>query len=190
MPTLILLRHGEADRNLESRPLTEIGHKEAEMLAKRLKTMKIDKIFASDLVRAQQTLKHYLDETKTSAEVITTSKLQEIYRTIIGGNPDTNTNEERTKKDSIRGEEIYQELKTEKGRIAIFAHGNLIRYFVAKTLEIDPILMWSKLVINTASITIIEHSTEGSRIIAINMIEHLCNPKRRIEDIINVPFKK
>lgn len=50
---LILVRHGEPD--YEKDCLTELGHKQAEIVAKRLLEENIQKIYCSPLGRAQQT---------------------------------------------------------------------------------------------------------------------------------------
>ncbi len=64
MTRLILIRHGETDYNLESRycgfsdvPLNNKGIWQAERLADRLKGVRIDRAYSSDLKRAYQTAK-------------------------------------------------------------------------------------------------------------------------------------
>lgn len=68
MPTWWLIRHGETDYNLNGRfqgssdiPLNATGMKQAASLASRLKDMKFDAIYASDLGRVQQTADLALD---------------------------------------------------------------------------------------------------------------------------------
>ncbi len=63
MPYLILIRHGESRWNLSNRftgwvdvPLSDKGIKEALRASKKLKNLKIDKAFTSELERAQETL--------------------------------------------------------------------------------------------------------------------------------------
>ncbi len=63
MPTLVLVRHGQSQWNLENRftgwvdvPLTEQGEKEARRAGEKLKGYKFDVAFTSDLQRAQRTL--------------------------------------------------------------------------------------------------------------------------------------
>ena len=65
MTTIYLVRHGESTANKEglflgqkNRDLTETGHIQAEKTAEFLSNAQIDKIFASDLVRAVQTAEH------------------------------------------------------------------------------------------------------------------------------------
>jgi len=63
MPTLVLVRHGQSQWNLENKftgwvdvPLTELGEKEALRAGGHLKGLKFDIAFTSDLQRAQKTL--------------------------------------------------------------------------------------------------------------------------------------
>lgn len=60
--TLLLIRHGQTDWNLEGRytgqsdiPLNEAGREQARRLADKLKAMPPDVIYASDLIRAYET---------------------------------------------------------------------------------------------------------------------------------------
>lgn len=64
MARLILIRHGETEYNFENRycgfsdpPLNTKGIWQSKRLANRLKSLKIDKIYSSDLRRAYQTAK-------------------------------------------------------------------------------------------------------------------------------------
>jgi 2,3-bisphosphoglycerate-dependent phosphoglycerate mutase len=69
MPTLVLVRHGQSQWNLENKftgwvdvPLTEQGEKEAHRAGSHLKGMKFDMAFTSVLQRAQKTLSIILKE--------------------------------------------------------------------------------------------------------------------------------
>ncbi|MBN1280326.1 MAG: 2,3-bisphosphoglycerate-dependent phosphoglycerate mutase [Candidatus Thermoplasmatota archaeon] len=66
MATLILVRHGQSQWNLENRftgwvdvPLSNKGREEATIAGKKLKDMRFDAIYVSHLLRAIQTL-HYI----------------------------------------------------------------------------------------------------------------------------------
>jgi broad specificity phosphatase PhoE len=82
--TLLLIRHGESQANLEKKfaghwdiPLTERGEKQAELTAKYIaKTYKVDKIYSSDLIRAFSTAKAL--SILTGIEVIKDDALREI----------------------------------------------------------------------------------------------------------------
>ena len=63
MATLVLLRHGQSQWNLENKltgwvdvPLTPLGEEEARKAGAKLKGIKFDKTYTSDLQRAQRTL--------------------------------------------------------------------------------------------------------------------------------------
>ncbi len=69
MTTLVLVRHGESQWNLENRftgwvdvPLTEKGREEAHKAGEKLKGIKFDKAYTSVLVRAKETLDIILKE--------------------------------------------------------------------------------------------------------------------------------
>lgn len=66
--TLILVRHGQSQWNLENRftgwvdvPLSELGIKEAQEAGEKLKGYKFDRAFTSALIRAQETLRIILE---------------------------------------------------------------------------------------------------------------------------------
>jgi broad specificity phosphatase PhoE len=67
---IYLIRHGETVGNLSkvhqdaSTELSELGKKQAEQLGKRLKSAKIDQIYASPMVRAQQTARIIAEQAK------------------------------------------------------------------------------------------------------------------------------
>ncbi len=69
MTTLVLVRHGESQWNLENRftgwidvPLTEKGREEARKAGEKLKAIKFDKAYTSVLIRANETLDIILKE--------------------------------------------------------------------------------------------------------------------------------
>jgi 2,3-bisphosphoglycerate-dependent phosphoglycerate mutase len=87
MPTLVLVRHGQSQWNLENRftgwvdvPLTELGEQEARHAGKHLKDMKFDVAFTSELQRAQKTLAVILNETgQLSLHIIKDKALNERH---------------------------------------------------------------------------------------------------------------
>ena len=69
MGKLVLIRHGQSQWNLENRftgwvdvPITPLGAEEAHRAGKRLKGLRFDKAFTSELKRAQETLAILLKE--------------------------------------------------------------------------------------------------------------------------------
>ncbi len=68
MSTLVLIRHGQSQWNLENKftgwvdvPLTDLGRKEAREGAERIKNLKFDQAYTSVLIRAIETLDIVLD---------------------------------------------------------------------------------------------------------------------------------
>lgn len=58
MLTLYLIRHGQKQKTLPDPELTDLGHAQAEKTGNFLVSKKISKIFASPMVRTQQTASH------------------------------------------------------------------------------------------------------------------------------------
>jgi 2,3-bisphosphoglycerate-dependent phosphoglycerate mutase len=87
MPTLVLVRHGQSQWNLENKftgwvdvPLTELGEKEAKRAGSHLKGMKFDIAFTSDLQRAQKTLRSILEEIgQTDLRIVRDKALNERH---------------------------------------------------------------------------------------------------------------
>lgn len=86
MGTLILIRHGQSQWNLENRftgwtdvPLTDQGKKDAGLAGKALKEFTFDAAFTSRLIRANQTLNTILKELKQSPEITYDSSLNERH---------------------------------------------------------------------------------------------------------------
>ena len=76
---ILLIRHGEPDYAIDS--LTEKGWREAELLSKRLSSMRIDDFFVSPLGRAQDTARATLSLLNRKAEVL--DWLQEFRGTVL-----------------------------------------------------------------------------------------------------------
>lgn len=83
MGKIFLVRHGETNWNKELRyqgqkdvPLSKAGAKQAKLLADRLKKIKFDKVYSSDLKRAYQTAEIILNKKKIT--ITKTEDLREI----------------------------------------------------------------------------------------------------------------
>ena len=93
MPTLVLVRHGQSQWNLENKftgwvdvPLTEQGEKEAHRAGQLLKGSKFDIAFTSDLQRAQKTLGIILQEIgQTNLAIIKDKALNERHYGALQG---------------------------------------------------------------------------------------------------------
>jgi len=70
LTTVILVRHGETVWNLEGRVqghgnsgLSDLGKRQAVLVAKRLKMIAVDAVYCSDLQRALDTIEPYIEQT-------------------------------------------------------------------------------------------------------------------------------
>lgn len=84
---ILIIRHGDPDYSIDS--LTEKGKREAELLAERLSTLKIDKFYMSPLGRARLTAEYTLKKMNREAEIM--PWLREFHAPVI----DEITGEER-----------------------------------------------------------------------------------------------
>lgn len=180
---IFLVRHGEAIKLENDSILTKKGLKQSKNVAKALAKIPIDLVFTSNLTRATQTLEEY-KKLNGSVKVEISPEISEIYRVIIGGPEKEGTSENREEKDKTRSDNFFANLlKLKKENIAIFSHGNIIRYFLSKALNVDPKGLWEKIVISPGSISIIEINKKGmTRVKAINLYEH---QKQFLEDFFN-----
>ena len=85
MTTLILIRHGETNWNIEGRytgqsdiPLNTLGFQQAESLATKLRADKIDAIYSSDLQRASETAR--ILRTDNDIPLYLDARLREIHQ--------------------------------------------------------------------------------------------------------------
>ena len=81
--TLIFIRHAEAEGNINrefhgftNSPITEKGHKQAQLVAKRLEDISMDVLYSSSLKRTLQTAQYIADVKQLP--IIRTDKLKEI----------------------------------------------------------------------------------------------------------------
>ncbi|MGM5480498.1 MAG: histidine phosphatase family protein [Nanobdellota archaeon] len=155
MVQLILIRHGQKEKESEDAELTFEGERQAKQLATYLKGKNIDKVFVSDMLRAKQTLKPYLHIINDKVDVVTSKKLREIYRVLVGGPTREGTPKAREEYDRKRADDMYEMLIAQEGTIAVFIHGNLIRYFLSKAMKCEPSNWWFRLRIDNASISCI-----------------------------------
>lgn len=178
---IYLIRHGEADSKVDDVPLTKKGLDEAKTIANELLNYKFEKIYFSDLLRAKQTAEIYL-KLNPDIETISDERLREIYRVLIGGPEKIGTSENREINDKKRADEFFEEILKKGDDVAIFCHGNIIRYYLNKVLNSKENI-WNSLTINNGSISILEIENSLLRINAINLINHL--PKNILENIFN-----
>ena len=87
---LMLVRHGETEWNVQRRyqgqsdvPLSELGVRQAELVAERLVDQKIDAVFASDLKRAWETAQIIV--AKNGLNILSEPRLRELKFGILEG---------------------------------------------------------------------------------------------------------
>lgn len=159
---LLLIRHGHTEIQDGEARLSREGILQSKKLSESLKKLKIDKVYTSDLERSKKTAEEY------TKNFIEDTRLREIYRVLVGGPEKEGTSPERETNDKKRADEFFNEILNEKGTVAIFCHGNIIRYFLNKILKSKENL-WEKLVLDNCSISIIENNEKGLFIKGINL---------------------
>jgi broad specificity phosphatase PhoE len=193
---IFLIRHCHPDYTLEKSvgdrlmPLSAYGLKQRAHLTKRLLKMKIDKVYISSLLRAQESAAIYLKKAKKRSFI--DSSLDEIdwkhWMRIKYFNMSEKMREKRFKKyrqldrdlDKMQIEVRRVLSSIYKGnvgkKIAIFSHGNFIKTVLTGILNAD-IIGFLSLEVFQSSITKIVIDKEGYiKIVYINDINHLPTP--------------
>ena len=174
---IYLIRHGEVDSKVEGVPLTKKGLDEAKIVANELLNYKFEKVYFSDLLRAKQTAEIYL-ELNPDIETVSDERLREIYRVLIGGPEKIGTSENREINDKKRADEIFEEILKKGEDVAIFCHGNIIRYYLNKVLKSKENI-WESLTINNCSISIISWEENNLKIEGINLNKNLAREEKK-----------
>ena len=159
---LFLIRHGHVEIMDGETKLSEKGILQSKELSKKLKNLKIDKVYSSDLERAKETAKEY------SENFIEDKRLREVYRVLVGGPEKEGTSPNREIEDKTRADDFFKEIIENEGNFALFCHGNIIRYFLNKIIKSRENL-WENLVLGNCSVSIIEKNKKGLFIKGINL---------------------
>lgn len=191
-----LVRHCHPDYKKEKKlgernmPLSKTGLKQRKFLTAKLLSLKFDKVYMSELVRAQETAAAYLK--KSEKRAIIDERLNEIdwthwfrikyfnmsekkrqskfkhHLTLDHRLEEMQTNARRTLAD------IYKHNKGK--RVALFSHGNFIKSLVTGILNAD-VIGFLSLEIFQSSITKISIDRDGYvKINYINDVSHLPSP--------------
>ena len=113
--TIYLMRHGQSHGNHPidtyglDKELTEKGHEQARSAAQKLKNVKFDAIFASPLIRAQQTAKIIAEEHKLA--VLTKKALKERHHGVLEGHVVDDLKDELKKYYEMRVNLPYEKFK-------------------------------------------------------------------------------
>jgi len=143
---IYLVRHGQTDWNIEKKtqghtdiPLNDNGKQQALTLSEKLKYLKIDKIYSSDLLRSKETAQ--IINSSFNLEIILDKRLREINYGDLEGIPRTELNEEvweifNKTPEKLHAEPIievynriksfFEEIENDKN-ILIVAHGGALR---------------------------------------------------------------
>jgi len=171
---LLLVRHGNCEKEEQDPALSKTGIKQARLLAKRLSELPITKVYVSDLKRAFQTFKEY-KKLKTEVPAETAKEIREIYRVLVGGEPKEGTSQEREIEDKKRIESFIKKISSKDNDevMLLFTHANVIEYIISWFLESEPKKIGPHLHIATASVSLVEIDEKGADVMFVNSIEHL-----------------
>jgi probable phosphoglycerate mutase len=193
---IYLIRHCHPDYTKEkilgerNMPLSKNGLEQRKYLTKKLLTMKFDKIFASELVRAQETAFIYAKHAKK--EIFIDERINEIDWTHWFKIKYFNMSEKNREKKLDHYRKLDSQLdamqttarraladifKHNKGKkIALFSHGNFIKALITGILNAD-VIGFLSLEIFQSSITKLVIDKNGYvKINYINDVSHLPSP--------------
>lgn len=176
--TLILLRHGQYLKEPQEK-LTKLGRKQALLAGERLKEFKINKIYVSTMLRAQETAQISL------GQFVKQRKFEscDLLRECVPGFPKKlrkkygYTKLSELNKDQKQADEAFKKYFTfakNKKTNLLVCHGNIIRYLVCKSLGVDTDT-WMKFDIKQCGITIIElnFKNKSLKVITHNETGHI-----------------
>jgi len=193
---IYLIRHCHPDYHLEKKvgeynmPLSKTGLKQRQYLTKKLLSLKIDKVYASGLRRAQESAAPYLAKTGQAMNI--DQHLDEInwkdwYR-LKYFNMSEKTREKKMQRYKVLDKEldklqtitrraIADIFRRDKGqRVAVFSHGNFIRALLTGILNAD-VIGFLSLEIFQSSISKVVIDRDGYiKISFINDAGHLPSP--------------
>lgn len=174
--TLYLLRHGQYDEE-EDGGLTPLGRKQAALAARALSAHGISRIYTSTLRRALETtaiVTHHLPFVPVRRMSLLCEAIPTPIPRIPRFAPLARIKADRRRADAAF-ERLFRPVRQSRSTLVV-AHGNIIRYFVAKALDI-PLDTWVKLGSTHCSITEIVIEQNGyMRLRSFNETQHL--PKK------------
>jgi len=175
---IFLIRHGNAHIVDNDEPLTERGHIEAKAVCKELEKYPIKKVFSSDLTRTKQTCSYLVGH-----KIEYSDKIREIYRVLVGGTSKPGTSPNREENDKKRADEFWEYLMTLDENVALFTHGNLIKYYLMKCLNLPKEGVFDNILISNTSITILEKMENDVRINGVNKLSHSPYANEAYDDV-------
>jgi len=205
---IYLVRHGHPDYSLmqelgdQYMPLSDVGRKQRALLvSKKLSTIEVDFIYASEFRRAQETAELYANKVKK--EIIIDERLNEInwkdWYKIKYFNMTEKTRIKRVTKYKKMEEELNK-FQTESRRfladiyhkhkgqgVILFCHGNIIRAMITSILNSDVIGFLSMEIYQSSVSKLVIDKDGYVKINYINSIRHL--PKRPDEDLFKLAME-
>lgn len=176
--TILLLRHGQYKKK-PSEVLTELGRKQAKLAGRRLKEMKIQKIYFSTMPRAQETAEIVKKTMGYKKPLYGSDFLHECVpgfpkklRKKYGFN-----NLKKLIVDKKQADRSYKDIFTFsklKRTELVVCHGNRIRYFLCKALGVDTDT-WRRFDIKQCGLTVIQLDSKKRTmgIISHNDVGHI-----------------
>ncbi len=164
---LYIARHGETDPDLKPQPLlTENGFDQAKRLGERMKKFKLDRVFASSLIRSQQTAKETADLQNLPVEIF-----PEIYEVENG-----ETIDHAYQRAVVAVKNLREQFKGDE-RIIVFAHGTFNNCLINAALGF-PIRSDFNFCQENTGLTCIKFMPDGKiKAEFINDYGHLDNPE-------------
>lgn len=179
---LYLIRHGQLDlqafgKNQFTAGLTPLGRAQAQLTARRLRSLPVSTIHCSTLGRARETAA-IIAKQFPEVPVRASTLLWELpnvgpahdkaWRVVFA------RGKERAERAFLR---FVRPARGEPSVEILITHGNLIRYFVCRVLGIAP-ESWSVLGFSHCGITQLTVKPEGTRMVCYNETGHLPNRLR------------
>jgi|YelNatPaOPRAMG01_1025707.scaffolds.fasta_scaffold05374_12 probable phosphoglycerate mutase len=194
MNYILFIRHGESESNVrhvishdpETFPLTEKGVEQSKLVGNGLKSLNLDAIYSSPILRCRQTAQIIAEYVK--CPLVYDERITERYF----GNFNNRRIElldwktfliDEASKNSVEGwDEIYFRVKNlveevKNKNVIIVSHYDIIRAFIAKHLGLEDELSAWGIVIPNASLSIVLNNNGSYKILAIGIppVEELIN---------------
>ncbi len=168
---LLLIRHGQYDEREEgTKDLTATGRAQAKRIGKALAHDTIDAVYASTMLRARTTAALIAEDRQLLVQ--STPLLCECVPTKIGFYIPPDVIADGKKQADRAFDRFFKKTRVTRTEL-IVCHGNIIRYLVARALDV-PGIAWRRMAIHHASITEIRIHSDGRAILfAYNDVAHL-----------------
>lgn len=203
MLRLYLIRHGETEWNIQNKyqgitdiPLSSTGEKQAQAIANKMRKIKIDMIYSSNLSRAYETAKYISSEKKINIKVMpqlreinfgewegyTISELEIIYgehykRFILEPHKYDFPGEGSMQAVQSRVLKAIDAIIKEQsdGDIAIVSHGGVLKILIMSLLKID-LSFYKSFWLGNTSLSVMEKKDNGKWVLSLlNDCNHLEN---------------